>query len=46
VLATLLKLKQVCNHPAQLLGDNSAIPARLLALDDRTITNLHRDGVV
>jgi len=28
VLATLLKLKQVCNHPAQFLGDGSALPAR------------------
>jgi SNF2 family DNA or RNA helicase len=28
VLATLMKLKQVCNHPAQFLGDNSAIPGR------------------
>ena len=28
VLATLLKLKQVCNHPAHFLGDNSAIPGR------------------
>ena len=28
VLATLTKLKQVCNHPAQFLGDNSAIAAR------------------
>ena len=28
VLATLSKLKQVCNHPAQFLGDNSAIPDR------------------
>ena len=28
VLATLSKLKQVCNHPAQFLGDNSSIPAR------------------
>ncbi len=28
VLATLLKLKQVCNHPAQFLGDNSSIPGR------------------
>ena len=28
VLATLTKLKQVCNHPAQFLGDNSAIDAR------------------
>jgi SNF2 family DNA or RNA helicase len=28
ILATLTKLKQVCNHPAQFLGDNSAIPGR------------------
>lgn len=28
VLATLTKLKQVCNHPAHFLGDNSAIPDR------------------
>jgi SNF2 family DNA or RNA helicase len=28
VLATLMKLKQVCNHPAQFLGDNSAIAGR------------------
>ena len=28
ILATLMKLKQVCNHPAQFLGDNSAIPGR------------------
>lgn len=28
VLATLSKLKQVCNHPAQFLGDRSAIPNR------------------
>ncbi len=28
VLATLSKLKQVCNHPAQFLGDNSAIVNR------------------
>jgi SNF2 family DNA or RNA helicase len=28
VLATLTKLKQVCNHPAQFLGDNSAIEGR------------------
>ncbi|HEV3120325.1 MAG TPA: DEAD/DEAH box helicase, partial [Isosphaeraceae bacterium] len=28
VLATLSKLKQVCNHPTQFLGDNSAIPGR------------------
>jgi SNF2 family DNA or RNA helicase len=28
ILATLSKLKQVCNHPAQFLGDHSAIPDR------------------
>ncbi|WP_435011375.1 DEAD/DEAH box helicase [Tundrisphaera lichenicola] len=28
VLATLTKLKQVCNHPAQFLGDNSSISDR------------------
>jgi SNF2 family DNA or RNA helicase len=28
VLATLLRLKQVCNHPAHFLGDNSPIPGR------------------
>ena len=28
ILATLSKLKQVCNHPAQFLRDNSAIPGR------------------
>jgi len=28
VLATLSRLKQVCNHPAQFLGDNSALEGR------------------
>ncbi len=28
VLSLLARLKQVCNHPAQFLGDNSAIPDR------------------
>ena len=28
ILAVLSKLKQVCNHPAQFLGDNSSIPDR------------------
>lgn len=28
ILGTLSKLKHVCNHPAQFLGDNSAIPGR------------------
>jgi SNF2 family DNA or RNA helicase len=28
ILAALSKLKQVCNHPAQFLGDNSKVPGR------------------
>ena len=28
VLATMLRLKQVCNHPAQMLADDSALPGR------------------
>src|SRR5262245_40492150 len=28
ILGTLSKLKQVCNHPAQFLGDNSAVAGR------------------
>jgi SNF2 family DNA or RNA helicase len=28
VLGMLSKLKQVCNHPAQFLGDNSSVPGR------------------
>ena len=28
ILATLTKLKQVCNHPAQFLGDDSPLPGR------------------
>src|SRR5437764_12692415 len=28
VLATLLKLKQVCNHPTQFLADGSTLPGR------------------
>ncbi|MCW2949858.1 MAG: helicase [Thermoleophilia bacterium] len=28
ILATIAKLKQACNHPAQLLGDNSTIAGR------------------
>ena len=28
ILGTLSKLKQVCNHPAQFLGDNSPVPGR------------------
>ncbi len=28
ILGTLMKLKQVCNHPAHFLGDNSSLPGR------------------
>jgi SNF2 family DNA or RNA helicase len=28
ILSTLSRLKQVCNHPAQFLGDNSPVPGR------------------
>lgn len=28
ILATLLKLKQICNHPAQFLADSSGLPQR------------------
>jgi SNF2 family DNA or RNA helicase len=28
ILSTMMKLKQVCNHPAQMLADRSAIPGR------------------
>ncbi len=28
ILAALVKLKQVCNHPAQFLGDGSSLPGR------------------
>ncbi|HEU5230677.1 MAG TPA: DEAD/DEAH box helicase, partial [Ktedonobacteraceae bacterium] len=28
VLATLMRLKQVCNHPAQFMGDSSSLPRR------------------
>ncbi|MDL5503189.1 MAG: DEAD/DEAH box helicase, partial [Candidatus Methanoperedens sp.] len=28
VLSALMRLKQVCNHPAQFLGDGSSIPER------------------
>ncbi len=33
ILATLAKLKQVCNHPAHFLADNSALEARSGKLD-------------
>ncbi len=28
ILATIMKMKQICNHPRQFLGDNSSIPDR------------------
>src|SRR2546427_752089 len=28
ILTTLLRLKQVCNHPAQFMGDGSSLPGR------------------
>ena len=46
ILGTLTKLKQVCNHPRQLLGDNSAIAGRsgkLTRLQDMLEEN-HRGG--
>jgi SNF2 family DNA or RNA helicase len=36
ILATLSKLKQVCNHPTQFLGDNSRLPHRSGKLDRLT----------
>lgn len=36
ILGTLSKLKQVCNHPAHFLGDNSAVPRRSGKLDRLT----------
>ena len=33
VLGALMRLKQVCNHPAQFLGDGSALPGRSGKLD-------------
>ena len=33
MLATLTRLKQVCNHPAQFLGDGSALAGRSGKLD-------------
>ena len=47
ILGTLSKLKQVCNHPAHFLGDNSAIPepVRQVAAsdgDDRGVAGSRR----
>jgi non-specific serine/threonine protein kinase len=39
VLATMLRLKQVCNHPAQYLGDGSSLSARSGKLE-RTVEML------
>ena len=36
VLATMLRLKQVCNHPAQYLGDGSSLAARSGKLERTT----------
>jgi SNF2 family DNA or RNA helicase len=36
VLATMLRLKQVCNHPAHYLGDGSALPGRSGKLERAT----------
>ncbi len=33
ILTTLLRLKQICNHPAHYLGDGSALPSRSGKLD-------------
>lgn len=45
VLATMLRLKQVCNHPAQFLGDGSALAGRSGKLE-RTVEILEavREG--
>ncbi|KPM54523.1 helicase SNF2 [Frankia sp. R43] len=46
VLAAMTRLKQVCNHPAHLLGDSSALPGRsgkLARLED-LLTGIVADG--
>ena len=48
VLATLMKLKQICNHPAQFLKDNSAVEdrsgklARLIEMLEETLAENDR----
>ena len=46
VLALLVKLKQVCNHPAHFLGDNSAIEDRLGKIKRMTelLSNIREAG--
>lgn len=46
ILATLSKLKQVCNHPAQFLGDNSRLPGRSgkLARLSEMLEEIHEAG--
>jgi SNF2 family DNA or RNA helicase len=46
ILATLTKLKQVCNHPAHFLGDNSVIPNRSGKLSRLTemLEEIHEAG--
>ncbi len=46
VLAAMTKLKQVCNHPAQLLGDGSAVPGRSGKVDrlEEILANAVADG--
>ncbi len=46
VLATLMKLKQVCNHPAHFLKDNSSLPDRSGKLTRLTemLEELHETG--
>jgi hypothetical protein len=46
VLAAMTKLKQVCNHPAQLLGDGSPLPGRSGKIDrlEEILANALADG--
>ncbi|GAB3687726.1 DEAD/DEAH box helicase [Nocardiopsis oceani] len=46
VLATMAKLKQVCNHPAHLLGDGSRLPGRSgkLAQLEQLLTEMAAEG--
>jgi SNF2 family DNA or RNA helicase len=46
ILGTLSKLKQVCNHPAQFLGDNSSIAGRSgkLARLTEMLEEMHESG--
>jgi len=46
VLAAMTKLKQVCNHPAHLLGDGSPLPGRSGKLDrlEEILANALADG--